>query len=54
MSPRVTAALELVEYSAGLATFESDHGDVSLVLPLADWDRIGRPSEIRVSVEADQ
>jgi len=51
---RVTAALELVEYAAGEATFESDHGDVSLAMPLRDWDAIGRPSHVRVSVEADQ
>lgn len=49
----MTAALELVEYAAGEATFESDHGDVSLVMPLKDWDAIGRPSDVRVTVEAD-
>lgn len=49
-----TAVLTLMEYAAGEATYESDHGDVRLVLPLADWDAIGRPADVRVTVEADE
>ena len=52
--------LELVEYSAGVATFEApelpptlsgpEDARVSLHLSLAEWVRLGRPERLTVSV----
>jgi len=54
VSDLVRVDLTLVEYFAGQAHFESDNPDHRLTLPLADWDALGRPSDIRLTVEANQ
>jgi hypothetical protein len=45
---------ELVEYADGLAVFEEDAATFSAAtveLPLAEWDQLGRPDAVIVTVD---